>query len=68
MTKKIGEEVLGEAKYKFLTIAEASKVLRVNRNVISNLIVSHRLKAYRVGKKYLIPTEAINELLKNNEV
>lgn len=62
MTKELGE------MNELLTIAEASKVLRVNRNAISNLIVSHRLKAYRVGKKYLIPTEAINELLKNNEV
>ena len=62
MTKELGE------MNELLTIAEASKVLRVNRNAISNLIVSHKLKAYRVGKKYLIPTEAINELLKNNEV
>lgn len=62
MTKDFGK------KTELLTIAEASEILRVNRNAISNLIISHKLKAYKVGKKYLIPIEAINELLKKNEV
>ena len=60
------KEILNE---QLLTVTEASKVLRINRGLVISLIASHKIKAFRVGKKkYLIPANAVREFLENSEV
>lgn len=48
---------------KLLTIAEVAEMLRVSRMTVWRWIRSGRLQAYRVGKQYRIPEEAVLAIL-----
>lgn len=45
------------------TSREAEKILNLGRNTVNGLLLSGRLKAVKVGKKWLIPNWAIDEFL-----
>lgn len=52
----------------FLTIEEVSNQLRCNRALVSKLIFTKKLKAYRISRKYLISRDSFREYLEKNEV
>lgn len=47
-----------------LTAKEAEQALRLSKNTVNALLQSGRLRSVRVGRKYLIPEEAIEEFLR----
>jgi len=54
------DEQLAKRAY---TSKEVEKILNLGRNTVNSLLLSGRLKAVRVGKKWLVPNWAINEFL-----
>ena len=46
-----------------LTVPEASEVLRVGRTVAYELVRCGRLRSIRIGKKIIVPRDAICEFL-----
>ena len=46
-----------------LTILEVAQILRVNRKTIYVLINEGRLRAIRVGRKFIVPKLALKRLL-----
>ena len=46
----------------YYTIDEVAKLLKVHQNTIRRAIYSKRLKAFKIGRKYIIPKEAITNL------
>lgn len=46
-----------------LTPVEVAERLGLSRNTVGQLLRSKRLRSVRVGRKYLIPHEAIEEFL-----
>lgn len=49
-----------------LTADEASKLLRIGKNHIYELVRCGRLRSIRVGRKILIPHSAIGEFLESS--
>lgn len=45
------------------TSKEVEKILNLGRNTVNSLLLSGRLKAVKVGKKWLVPNWAIDEFL-----
>ena len=46
-----------------LTVPEASEVLRIGRTVAYELVRCGRIRSIRIGKKIIIPRDAIAEFL-----
>jgi len=46
-----------------LTVLEAARILRVDRKTVYALIYEGRLRAVRVGRKYIVPKLALLRLL-----
>jgi excisionase family DNA binding protein len=53
---------------KVFTPAEAAKVMRVNVQTVMEWCRTKRLTAYKVGRRWLIPVEAVNAYLRGQEV
>lgn len=49
-------------------IHETSKILQVSRNFVAKLIQKGKLTASKVGKKYMITEENINNFIKLTEI
>lgn len=49
-------------KDKFYTIDEVSQILKVHHTTIRRAIKDNRLKAFKIGKKWLIKKEDIESL------
>lgn len=47
-----------------LTVAEVMKRTRIGRNAVYNAIADGSLKAVRIGRRIVVPTEAVHEWLK----
>lgn len=48
---------------KLLTIAEVAEMLKVSRLTVWRWVRTGRLQAYRIGRQYRIPEEAVLALL-----
>jgi excisionase family DNA binding protein len=46
-----------------LTPGEAQSFLRLGRNAVYDLLKQGKIRSVRLGQKYLIPREAVRELL-----
>ena len=47
-----------------LTAEEACEVLKIGKNALYRLLTSHELKAYRNGRVWRIPREAVEEYIR----
>lgn len=47
-----------------LTADEACEALRIGKNALYHLLNSHKLKAYRNGRVWRIPRQAIEEYIR----
>lgn len=48
-----------EAREKLLTVKETAKVLKVTTGRVRQLLISQRLRGYKVGRDWLIPESEI---------
>lgn len=49
-----------------LTVTEAAQLLRISRNSAYNLAKEGKLPTVKLGRRLLVPTKALNELLAGN--
>lgn len=47
-----------------LTVEEACEALRIGKNALYRLLASQELKAYRNGRVWRIPREAVSEYIR----
>lgn len=47
-----------------LTTEEACEALRIGKNALYHLLNSHKLKAYRNGRVWRIPRQAVEEYIR----
>lgn len=50
-----------------LTVNEASEYCGIGRNTLRDLIAWNKLPIIRIGNKFLIRTDSLNEFLSQNE-
>lgn len=48
------------------TKAEAQRILRVGTNKIGELLATGRIKAIKEGRRWLIPSEALQDFINGN--
>ena len=53
-----------EQFYDLLTVEEACEALKIGKNALYRLLTSHELKAYRNGRVWRIPREAVEEYIR----
>ncbi len=50
----------------FYTVKEVSELLKINERTVRSFIKSEHMRAYRVGKTWRIPYDALAEYLNEN--
>ncbi len=53
---------------KFYELQEVAEMLKINLRVLRQYVREGKIKASKIGRKYLITDEALKEFIKENEI